>query len=208
MAGTGGNTTSHPILISGDQGPAPVAVLAGITIDLSRRGRPAGRPVRVAVIDRSDRSLIRLRQLPTNDCYVTIDDLVGIEGLLDQLTERTLLEPRVAGLDLLIVNELARLLSFLSRSGRVDLAGRLGELIERHDGDRLMVAASCSHPELLPPQVRGSFRSSLDCGADGNGRLANPNGETVIDLREWSPERVTTAVAAVTQARTVTQAGA
>ncbi|MEZ5229643.1 MAG: hypothetical protein R2710_24165 [Acidimicrobiales bacterium] len=191
--------TSHPILISGDAGPTPVGVLAGLSIDLSKRGLPVGHPVRVTVIDRSDRSLIRLRQLPTIDSYVTIDDLDGIDRLLEQLDERTLLEPRVTGLDLLVINELARLLDFLTRTGRADLAQRLGDLVARHDGDRLMVAASCSAPDQLPSEVRSQFRASLDCGPDGSGRLANPTGESVIDLREWSPDRVTSAVASIIQ---------
>ncbi len=199
MASSSDSTTSHPILISGDNGPAPVAVLAGITIDLSKRDLPVGRAVRVIVIDRADRSLIRLRQLPTLDSYVTIDDLDGIVTVLGQVHERTGFDPRRPGLDLLVVNELARLLGFLSRSGRSDLADRLGQLIERHDGDRLMVAASCSHPELLPESVRAQFRTSLDCDANGSGRLANASGESIIDLREWSPEHVTTAVASIAQ---------
>ncbi len=191
------HSSSHPILISGDNGPAPVAVLAGITIDLTRRGRPVNSPVRVIVIDRSDRSLIRLRQLPTSAAYVTIDDIAGIERVLHDLDEHTDLEPRLPGLDLLVVNDLGRLLSFLSRSGRADLSLRLTRIIERHDGSQLMVAASCTDPDLLPVEVRSQFRSSLACGTDGNGRLANPNGESVIDLRDWSPDRVTTAVASL-----------
>ncbi len=63
-----------------------------------------------------------------------------------------------------------------------------------------MVAASCSSPELLSASVRATFRSALDCDTEGTGRLADPTGERVIDLRDWAPDRVTTAVASIIQA--------
>ncbi len=194
------DTTSHPILISGDSGPTPVAVLAGITIDLTRRPRPAKNPIQVMVIDRADRSLIRLRQLPTTESYTTIDDLGGVERSLTQLELHTTSEPPSPGLRLLVVNELGRLLDFFSRSGRRDLGAQLESVLARHDGERLMVAASCSSPELLSASVRATFRSALDCDTEGTGRLADPTGERVIDLRDWAPDRVTTAVASIIQA--------
>lgn len=187
---------THPILITGEQTATPVAVLSGIAIDLVRRERPADSPVRVMIIDRADRSLIRLRQLSATDTYVAIDHPDDIEVLLDRLDNDTLLEPRLPGLDLLMINEIGRLLSFLSRSGRADLTHRLTRIIGRHDGVRLMVAATCSQPDLLAPHVRSRFRSSLECALDGQGRLADPTGTRVIDLRDWSPDRVTTAIAA------------
>lgn len=187
--------TSHPILITGEQTEAPVAVLTGIAVDLARRTRPVDSPVRVMVIDRADRSLIRLRQLPATDAYVAIDQPDDIEVLLGRIDADTSVEPRVPGLDVLVINEIGRLLSFLSRSGRADLAHRLNRIIGRHDGVRLMVAATCSEPDLLLPRVRSRFRSLLDCTVNGQGRLAGPEGERVIDLREWSPDRVTTAIA-------------
>ncbi len=174
-----------------------VSVLACLTVDLARRPRPVDNPVRISVIDRSDRSLIRLRQLPHTLGYATVDALDAVADIIARIDTRTTSTVDEPGLDVLVVNELGRLLHVLALAGRHALVDRLASVIGRHDGARLMVAATCARPDELPDAVRRAFRTSLFCPDGHPATLATPDGERSIDLRDWSTERVTTEVAAL-----------
>ena len=116
----------HPMLITGTDSIS-VSVLACLTVDLARRSRPVDNPVRISVIDRSDRSLIRLRQLPHTRAYATVDAVDAVAGAIAWIDTRTSSTVGELGLEVLVVNELGSLLvvlALLSPAYRAHLVSR------------------------------------------------------------------------------------
>lgn len=208
---------SGPLLITGSPNSRVSSNAARIALDLIRRRRQQAQPLRLTIIDRSDRSLIRLRQLPETMGYTTSDYLPAVPVLIAQVLRGvpTAAPPSAAepGLDLLILHGLDQLWRdsqdwerYRERQGRQGLlpddqapTAELDELIGRHDATQLMVVATAQNPLTLPAPIRARFSTTLRCAITGDDELIREGRCQPIELADRDQWTLTAAIASLQQ---------
>ncbi len=135
----------------------------------------------IFVLDRGDRSLIRLAQIPTCRQYAAIDDIDAATRLIQQL------EDHVTGHAddpaLVLVADIGRALTFYALAGRSDLAERLETLL--HASTSVNAAASTAPNTQDQPVLADRFLVWIHPSTDDHGpeglRMTDPDGEHRLD---------------------------
>jgi hypothetical protein len=187
------------VLVIGDDLTITNELLASLTLDLL--GRPENRGLEMYIIDRGDRALIRLVQLPHLRGYATIDDVAGIERVLTAI-EATLAS-KAAGPNesdaaaIFLVSEVGPLVRFLQQIGRSDLVERIERVLTAHDRIHLLVAASAPQSASLQDDHQALFASHLHCSEFGTAELITADGSRLITTGGRSGRGLTEAISHV-----------
>lgn len=184
------------LFVAGDEDRSSLAVLASSAIvQAQAHGR---RPI--YIIDRGDRALIRLAQIPTCRRYAAIDDIEAIEAIVDDLET---LAGGAVGDDrpaMVVFRDLLHGLDFLERAGFGHLSERLHRLLRRSNP----IDAAVSQPNGGPSGPSGAdglmeqFLVWIHPPADSTSNpiiVADEQGRHVLDLRDVPGRDLTGAVA-------------
>ncbi len=152
----------------------------------------------IFVLDRGDRALIRLAQLPSCHRYVAIDDLVATAEMIQQIEELVAFDR--ADTAILIVSDLGRVLDFYRHAGVPELANRLESLLDQPTN--LVNTTASTGPgmhglESLAERFRvWVFASADEPGATQGLRVVDEHGEHRVEESTLAGRDLTGSVAA------------
>ncbi len=126
------------LMVVGEPGEDVVSLVASAVLD--HASEHPDRPM--FVLDRGDRSLIRLAQLPSCHGYAAIDDVPAATEMMERLEEFVASGREIPAL--LVVSDLGRALEFYRRAGLADPLGRLESLLDQRS--RLVCATASTRP--------------------------------------------------------------
>jgi len=131
--------------VVGTPGPEVTAFVAAAAI--RQATTHPNRPI--YVLDRGDRALIRLAQLPSCRQYVAIDDLPAVRRLLDDIEEFMASQGSEETPPLLVAADLQYVLDFYRRCGQPTLVSRLQNVLRASSAVNLASSLPSDHSEGL-----------------------------------------------------------
>ncbi len=159
------------LLVTGTNRSKNRNVLA--TAALQQAGIHPGRAL--FVLDRGDRSLIRLAQLESCARYVTIDQVDGVDQLIWDLAAATADPDSEPGL--LLAPDLWSTIAFYRATGHEHLADRIDAVVAKMQ--RVPLAVSSTTPAEAPT---ASFLVWIET-TDDLAEVRQPGGSGVLDIR-------------------------